>query len=61
MRRAPALPRSRVAADLEILRQIVYGFVNEKCSVTADLAAALGCLARKNNALFGLKLQSQVP
>jgi len=44
--RALGLPLSRVAAHLEVSRPF-YDFIKEKLSVTADIAAGLGRLARK--------------
>src|SRR5262245_33332038 len=52
------LPLSRVAAHLDVSRQTLYDIINEKRSITADIAARLG-RAFGNNALFWLNLQSQ--
>ena len=52
------MPLTRVASHLGVSRQTLYDIINEKRSVTADIAARLG-RAFGNSALFWLNLQSQ--
>jgi antitoxin HigA-1 len=52
------MPLSRVAYHLGVSRQTLYDILNEKRSVTADIAARLG-RAFGNSTLFWLNLQSQ--
>src|SRR5436190_3451336 len=52
------MPITRVASHLGVSRQTLYDIINEKRSVTADIAARFG-RAFGNSALFWLNLQSQ--
>ncbi len=52
------MPLSRVASHLGVSRQTLYDILNEKRSITADIAARLG-RAFGNSTLFWLNLQSQ--
>lgn len=52
------IPRAKLAEHLGVSRQTLYDIINEKRSVTADIATRLG-RAFGNSALFWLNLQSQ--
>jgi antitoxin HigA-1 len=52
------MPLSRIASHLGVSRQTLYDILNEKRSITADIAARLG-RAFGDNTLFWLNLQSQ--
>ena len=55
---ALGMAKSRLADHLGISRQTLYAILNERRSVTADVAARLG-RALGNSAAFWLNLQSQ--
>jgi antitoxin HigA-1 len=52
------MPLSRFASHLGVSRQTLYDIINERRSITADIAARLG-RAIGNSPLFWLNLQSQ--